>query len=414
MKQVTAYLTLIILGLPLHSQQLPEVNPPNHIRSIVFKGETADQFPIVQLGESILLEFDDLTAIEQDYYYKIIHCNYNWTPSQLLKSQYLNGRDNQRITNYGNSYSTLQSYSHYQLRLPNSQVSPKVAGNYILEIYNAYGELQFSRRFAIYQDLVKVAAQIRRPRKFEDMNSHQSVQFSVKPSGIQLINPKQEVKAVILQNFYWPNAIYDLAPQFTMGTELVYKYDRESSFWGGNEFLYFDTSDLRAPTAAISSIAINDLYEHYLFPNSIRRNKPYTFFPDINGDFVIRTLQGRDASREAEYTRVHFALPYTPELGLKQVYIFGKFNNYALTDENRLVLNPDSGYFEGSLVLKQGFYNYKYLVVDDHGTADLNAISGTYHVTENQYTILIYYRQFGDLYDSLIGIGTANSTNMTN
>ena len=77
-----------------------EVNSPSNIKSIVFKGPTEDQFPIAQIGESIYLEFDDLLANEQDYYYKIIHCDYDWTPSNLLKSQYLNGVDNQRIIDY--------------------------------------------------------------------------------------------------------------------------------------------------------------------------------------------------------------------------------------------------------------------------------------------------------------------------
>ena len=410
----TVFLLAFIACLSLKGQQLTEVAPPYHIRSVIFKGPEADQFPIIRLGETVQLEFDDLTAQEQDYYYKLIHCNYDWTPSQLLKSQYLNGIDNQRIITYGNSYSTLQPYSHYELNIPNNQVSPKVSGNYVLEIYNAYGELQFSRRFVVYQDLVKVPALIKRPRHFEGMNSQQTVQFRIRPSGIQLINPKKEIKVVLLQNYYWPGALYHIPPQFTMGNELVYKYDKETCFDGGNEFLYFDTSDLRAPTAAISSIGLTDLYEHYLFPSTFRFNRPYTYFPDINGDFSIRTLQGRDFGRESEYTRVYFSLPYSPEVGLAQIYVYGKFNNYAFDEENRMQLNPETGMFECNLLLKQGFYNFKYVLQKEDGTFDFNAIGGNFHVTENQYTILIYYRQFGDMHDSLIGVGAANASNMTN
>lgn len=412
-KNACSFLFAISVAL-VNGQELVELSPPEHIKTIIFKGSASDQFPIVRLGDPVFLQFDDLTALEQDYYYSITHCNYDWTPSQLLKSQYLNGIDNQRIINYGNSYSTLQPYSHYELQIPNNQVRLKVSGNYMLEIYNASGEMQFSRRFVTYQDLVKVPAQIKRPRKFNDMNVRQTVQFSVRPNGIQLINPKSEVKVILLQNYYWPGAIYNIKPQFTMGSELVYKYDQETSFWGGNEFLYFDTSDLRAPTAAISNIEMNDLYEHYLFPGTYRNSKPYTFFPDINGDFAIRTLQGSDPTRESEYTRVHFALPYSSEIGLNPIFIFGKFNNYELLEENRLELNTESGYLEGNILLKQGFYNYKFAVLLENGTLDFNRIGGNYHVTENEYSILIYYRQFGELYDSLIGIGSTNSANMTN
>ncbi|MDX1333207.1 MAG: DUF5103 domain-containing protein [Robiginitalea sp.] len=405
---------LFFWGLSALAQVQFEVPEPEHIKSIVFKGPTEDQFPIVQLGERISLEFDDLSASEQDYYYRIVHCDYNWEPSQLLKSQYLRGSDNQRIINYENSYSTLQPYSNYQLILPNNQVGFRVSGNYILEIYNTANELQFSRRFVIYQDLVQVAATVRRSRDFEFIDQKQSVQFSIRPSGIQLINPKKEVKVAILQNYHWPTALYEIPPQYTIGTELVYRYDQETAFWGGNEYLNFDTSDLRVPTVAISSIELDGLYQHYLFPNRYRDSEEYTYFPDINGDFTIRTLQGQDNSRESEYSWVHFSLPYTDRLGLDKVYVFGKYNNYALEDLNRMEYNQQTGNMEATLLLKQGFYNFKYVIEREDGTVELNTVCGNFHFTENTYTILVYYRNFGDIYDSVIGIGSVNSTTISN
>ncbi|MBT8178251.1 MAG: DUF5103 domain-containing protein, partial [Eudoraea sp.] len=150
------HLILILVATPLFSQVQEEVNPPSNIKTVIFKGKTEDQFPIVKLGESLYLEFDDVLANEQDYYYKIVHCDYDWTPSALLKSQYLTGFYNQRIIDYGNSYTTLQPYSNYRLRTPNENVRLRVSGNYLLEIYNQRGDLQFSRRFVVYQDLVQV------------------------------------------------------------------------------------------------------------------------------------------------------------------------------------------------------------------------------------------------------------------
>ena len=137
------YATFIVLHTTLASQVQEEINPPDHIKTVIFGGPTEDQFPVVEIGETIKLEFDDITAGENDYYYKIVHCDYDWTPSQLLKSQYLNGVDNQRIIDYENSYSTLQPYSNYRLSIPNENVSLKVSGNFVLEIYNDNYQLQF-------------------------------------------------------------------------------------------------------------------------------------------------------------------------------------------------------------------------------------------------------------------------------
>ncbi len=408
------HLPFFLVSLAAFAQVQEEVPEPEHIKSIIFKGPTEDQFPIIQLGDPMRLEFDDLSASEQDYYYRIVHCDYNWEPSQLLKSQYLRGVDNQRIISYENSYTTLQPYSNYRLTLPNPQVGFKVSGNYMLEIYNANDELQFSRRFVIYQDLVQVGATIKRSRDFEFIGKKQSVQFSIRPSGIELINPKKEVRVVLLQNYHWPTAIYDVVPQYTIGNELIYRYDQETAFYGGNEFLNFDSSDLRAPTAAISGIEMKDLYHHYLFTNRFRAGDAYTYFPDINGDFVIRTLQGRDSSREAEYTWVHFSLPYSDLIGLDEVYVFGKFNNYALEDLNRMEFDERSGKMQAKLLLKQGFYNFKYVIRREDNTVELNTVGGTFDFAENQYTILVYYRNFGDIYDSIIGLGTANSSTISN
>lgn len=418
MKDNKGFLLSILLlfsGCVLVSAQVKEeVEPPSYIKTIIFKGPTEDQFPIVQLGEPLYLEFDDIRAAEEDYYYKIVHCDYDWTPSQLLKSQYLDGIDNQRIINYENSYTTLQSYSNYRLTIPNPNVKVQVSGNYLLEIYNAYNELMFARRFVVYKNLVSVGAQIKRSRKFEFLNEKQVVQFVIRAGDFQLVNPMREVKVAIIQNYHWPTAIYNIRPQYTIGNELIYRYDQETSFFGGNEFLYFDTSDLRAPTAAISRIEFKDLYHHYLFTDRYRAYEPYTYFPDINGDFVLRTLQGDDPSRESEYTRVHFTLPYDPALELDDVFVIGKFNNYALDESNKMTYNEETANMELDLLLKQGFYNYRYVVKNEDGDINPHTVGGSFHFTENTYTVLVYYRVFGDLYDSVIGIGTANSRDISN
>ncbi len=406
------FLCLFVSGIFAQVQE--EVNPPENIKTVIFRGPTEDQFPVILLGESMTLEFDDLTASEQDYYYKIIHCNYDWTPSQLLKSQYLVGTDNQRIIDYENSYTTLQPYSNYRLTIPNENVRLKVSGNYVLEIYNNYGEIQFSRRFVVYRDAVAVGGTVKRSRDFNFLNEKQVVQFNINTAGFPVVNPKNEVKVAILQNHFWPTALYNIKPQFTIGSELVYKYDQETSFYGGNEFLNFDTKDLRSPSFAISRVEFGDVYNHYLFTNEFRHDRPYTYFPDINGDFVVRTLQGEDVSREAEYTKVHFSLPYTNEIGLDNVYVVGKFNNYDLSEENKMTFNQDTGKFEVTLLMKQGFYNYKYVVERANGTLEPNYVSGNFHFTENNYLILVYYRNFGDLYDSIIGIGSVNSRTISN
>lgn len=404
----------LLINLQLKAQVMTETAAPSHIKTIIFKSDIpGDQFPIIKLGEKIHLEFDDLNANEEDYYYSITHCDYDWKPSQLLKSQFLRGQDMQRITSYSNSFSTLQPYSNYKLTLPNEFTGFKVSGNYILTIHNNFDEVVFSRRFVIYTDQVTVGAEVKRTRDLQYINHKQVVQFKINSKDRPLLNPQRKVKVAILQNYHWPTAITNIKPQFTLGKELVYKYDQETSFYAGNEYLNFDNKDVRAASLGVNRIELKTLYHNYLFTNTSRAGSTYTYFPDINGDFAIRTLQGTDPSTESEYAYIHFSLKSTPELIWKDIYVYGKFNNYELSEENRLIYNDQNQAFEKAILLKQGFYNYKYAIKDKE-TVDYNQIDGNFHNTENHYLILVYYRQFGEQYDSLIGVGSTSSTQITN
>ena len=81
--------------------QIKEVSPPDYIKTINFKGNTPEtQLPVLRLGEYVVLEFDALNGNEDDYYYQIEHFNFDWLPSVLFKSEYMDGFDNQRIRNY--------------------------------------------------------------------------------------------------------------------------------------------------------------------------------------------------------------------------------------------------------------------------------------------------------------------------
>ena len=70
--------------------------------------------------------------------------------------------------------------------------------------------------------------------------------------------------------------------------------------------------------------------------------------------------------------------------------------------------------YTNQMLLKQGFYNYKYVVVNRDGTIDYGAISGNYWQTENDYTVLVYFRDLGARYDRIIGMGKANSSIINN
>ena len=410
---------IIILSLFLiqasFSQTAEEVEPPYYIKTITFKGNTSQsELPILNLGERLQLEFDALNGDEADFYYVIEHYNYDWTPSRLVKSRYLDGFDNLRIVNYENSFNSYQLYSHYSLQIPNNQTRLLVSGNYMMKIYDEDGELMFSRKFMIYEDLAQVGVAIKRSRDVRFIHQKQSVDIGINSLNLRFVNPKQTVKVSIIQNNNLKTAITGLKPQYTLGNELIYKYDTETSFWGGNEYLFFENKNVRGANIGVQSFDLQDLYNNYLFTDIIRANRPYTYNPDINGNFQITALDTENVDIEADYTVIHFSLQYPEMLSNKSIHVYGNFNNYAITENTKMTFSPNSGFYETRLLLKQGFYNYKYVMVDENNMLDEGAISGNFDQTENNYKVLVYYRELGGLYDKLVGVGEASSTFITN
>lgn len=414
----TIFLFTFLLGfLGSANAQMVEQIEPSYIKTVQFKGATAQsQLPIIMLGDRLQLSFDDINGDEADYYYKITHHNFDWSESDLSKGEYLDGFDDVRIETYENSLNSLQIYSNYQLVIPNRETRAiKKSGNYLLSLYDEDGDLVFSRKFMVIENEVGVAVEIRRARDLSLIETTQSVNFVITSANKPLMNPKQLVKTLVIQNSDLKNAISDLKPQYTIGNDLIYRYDSESAFWAGNEYYNFDNKDIRAANNGIRRVELTDIYNHYLFTNISRKDRPYTYNPDINGNFVVRslgTLNNQDI--EAEYARMHFKLQFYEDIGDKEIHVYGNFNNFAIDENTMMKYDEKSDSYRNENLFKQGFYNYKYVLVDTDGSIEPGAIGGNFWQTENDYTVLVYYRDLGGRFDRIIGKGVGNSSVITN
>jgi hypothetical protein len=410
--------TALFLAFTLATAQVEkEIVPSYNIKTVSFVQNNQNVVPIFQLGDAFQLQFDDLFGNDASYFYEIIHCDYNWNPSDLQKRDYLQGFDNQRIQESSSSFNCLQIYTHYRLNLPNSNTQLKISGNYILKILNEDKEVVFSRKFIVYEDLVTVPMQVKRARTVINLDSKHNVEFIIKSNVINFQNPLKNIKTVLLQNGKFQTSINNIPPQYTMGNDLVYKYDTPTQFWAGNEFLYFDNKEIRVASNNISRIdSQKDIYSTYLFTNEARANSNYYNWPDVNGNFVVRRLFAENSEIEADYSWVYFSLSaplFRSSDGV--IYVTGMFNNYALTPENKMEYNAEKGIYEKAILIKQGFTNFEYVAVKPNGTIDLeNTIDGNFYQTENEYTVLVYYRENTDRYDHVIGKGTATSLNIIN
>ena len=402
------WLFLWITGF-IYAQQ--PVLPPDYIKSVQLSSTQNGNFtPIIPINGSFILSFDDLQADEKDYYYKIEHCDKFWNTSDLLSTDFVRGYAEEQIRDYENSFNTLQDYTHYQLRIPNEYTRLTISGNYRISILDEDENLVFTRFFTVYEPITTVGVSVHRSRDITYIDTQQSIQFSINHKDFRIDNPGEEIYPVLLQNYNHHTQIAGLKPQFIRGDQLLYKYDSETAFWGGNEFLNFDTKDVRLNNVNIAKVVSGEkLYHTLLYTDKIRAYDPYTYFPDINGNFVIRNVNSEDSKIEADYSWVHFALASYEPIPGKEVYVYGAFNNYQLTDENKMHYDAKTGLYEADILLKQGFYNYDYVTLDKQGVLNTTEISGSFDETENEYIVLVYYSKMGSYYDRVIGMGKADS-----
>lgn len=251
----------------------------------------------------------------------------------------------------------------------------------------------------------------------EEINEKHNLDFSIKSQAIAFQNPLQNVRVALFQNGRFDNAIYNIKPQYTIGNDLIYRYDKETQFWAGNEYLYFDNKDIRNAINNVLRITGGEIYNVILYANEARASRPYTYFPDVNGNFVINNvnLNVTNPLLEADYAWVFFKLSAPTYFENKDIYIGGMFNNYAKTDEYKMEYDPKTATYEKALMIKQGFTNYMYVIADKNLRVDgKNAVDGNFFQTENDYTVLVYYRENNERYDRVIGIGQANSENIIN
>ena len=365
--------------------------------------------PIVRLGAVLKLSFDDLDADSKQYQYKIEHMTHDWKPSSMTSNQYIEGFEQNEIINFTNSFNTLQPYTHYTVEIPNQNTIITKSGNYLISVIDENYEVVFTRRCVFYEDITTVGVAAFRSRNAATTNQQQTVQFSVNHPGLQINTPSQEINVVLFQNHNWNTAITNLQPIFIKPQQLLYNHTIKTNFWGGNEFLNFDTKFIRNSSLNVARVERKNLYHSYLYTDEPRTDKIYTYNPDINGQFVVRTTE-RDVvddrdNTEADYSVVHFSLEAFEPYENKDVYVYGAFNNYELSEENKMIYDSSQRIYKATLPFKQGFYNYSYVTLSNNKNIDLHEVDGSFYQTENEYTVIVYYKPFGEIYDSVIGVG---------
>ncbi|QNH63509.1 DUF5103 domain-containing protein [Hymenobacter sediminicola] len=370
----------------------------------VQSGTTNEIFtpPVVPLSQEqpIVLEFDLLGDQSQRLTAKIVHCDADWKPSILTDMQFLSEINDILITNYRTSVNTKVPYYHYSMRAPRV----KLSGNYLLVVQGAGGTPLLSRRLLVYDNSVQISMKQGIPVGGQERYTMQQIDFGIRYS-MQLVNPAQEVKVVLRQNFRWDNAKYNLRPTFVrdIDRQLDYQYfNFENAFPALSEFRFFDLRTFRSIGIGVAALdAEASPRQALLQPDASRNGQGYTQFEDINGQRVIESREYGNGATNADYLDVTFQLRAAqPAAG--PVYVLGALTDWQLKDEFRLTYDAEKQLYSGHALLKQGYYNFIYATQTPQGPNSVQW-EGSHQEAENQYDLLVYYRPPGTRADLLIG-----------
>lgn len=378
-------------------------------------------YPIINLNsaDQVELHFDDVEGRVKNYYAAFELCNADWTPANLSTFDYIKGFSNVRLNQYRISSVAFTRYTHYQAMLPDRNSVPTKSGNYLLKIFldGDTSKLAFTRRVLVVDRQADIAAQILQPFNSELFRTHQKVQFAVSKSQMNIVNPQQQVTAVILQNDRWDNAITGLKPTFIKGNMLEFNTENEAVFPGGKEFRWVDLRSFRFRGQHVAKTTYDrNQTEVFVEPDAERSTQRYINFKDYNGHFFIASTNSDNPWWQGDYGNVHFTFVPTNNQPYpnKNVFLVGQFNAYNMNDTAAMQYNANLGVYEKTMFLKQGYYSYTYVTKDAgnrNGKASVERTDGNSWETENDYTILIYYRSLAGRHDELVGVANINSLN---
>ena len=372
--------------------------------------------PVLVLGseDRLYVSFDDLTHEYRRFSYRIEHVAADFvTDEGLFDSEYMEADDSELvIDHYQSSVNTTVLYNHYSFQLPNVGMRPLLSGNYrlLVNVENEDGDVvpAFEAYFAVVEQQVSIGLIGKVDTDIDHRDAHQQLEIEVNHKNMSVRDPLRELSIVVLQNGRWDNAVIAPEPTSSTGHSLKWAYCRDLIFNAGNEFRKFEQISTRYSGMFVDNLRYFEPY-YYATLLMAQPRPNYLYDEDQNGTYVFRADRSGDPDIEADYMNVLFQLQMEP-MADRDIYVDGLWTGCQFLPKYKMKYNAERQAYEALVFLKQGYYSYQYLAVPHGGpmVGQTEPIEGDYFQTENDYTVLVYYREAGSRYDRLVGWRTSS------
>ena len=372
-------------------------------------------YPFYELGNvenHLLMTWDDLSEDPRDLSYRLVHCDQNWQKSNLFFSDYIDGFEVNPVRNYEMSVNTFLPYDHFELTLPNDDIRFRESGNYAVVVFETAEPEKplIVKRFMVVEHDVRINARVEQPVMSLYRTLGHDVKFTLETNSMSFNNFFDDIDVCIVQNYQWETAKSGFNPDFINNDEVVFNRDDQAVFKAINEYRRFSTRELKYTDAEVAAIGFDDPnYYVRLTTDPNNQFKQYLDRDDFNGRYAISNREGWESVTDADYTWVKFSIPARFNLMPASVHVYGELTNWRLDSTTLMTFNSEKMQYETSLLLKQGVYNYRYVLKEEDGTVNHMRFEGSHWETENDYMIIVYYHDRSLGADRILGFDLVNS-----
>lgn len=380
-----------------------------HFRTL--KTAVEDNFmapPVIRLGtdDRIVVSFDEIAEDNSYLEYRLVHCNADWQPSRLVDSEFVSGFNSRRIEDFAFSSSTFVHYVNYRITLPDAETGILHSGNYLLQVYDPDDPdtVILQTRFRVSENVMRGEGSVTSRTDRGYNTEWQQLAFSIDTEGLGAVNPYQDLIVEVTQNMRQETARVIPAPLRVEGYRAVYDHNPDLIYPASNEYRRFESVSNGFAGLHVDSLRyMGSNYHVWLKPDYPRAESQYSYDRTQHGRFLVHEYNATDSDIGADYITVHFTLE-SPEYSNAEVYIDGEFTHGLYSAYNRMSYDREKGAYLASVPVKQGAYNYQYVVKPARhaGSATPAPVEGNRYETENEYGVAVYYRPPGSRADRLV------------
>lgn len=369
--------------------QLPA---PQSIKSIqLYRKGSPNNVPAIALHSSqkLILAFDELSRLSGQFRIHFTHHDANWQNSNIPEDWFLEGM-NELILGGGTANRLSEPrYHRYEMEFPNMQIKFKTSGNFMLHVADfATGTPLFSLPFFVTEDAGTITSHAETLFNVGPRGAamHQPFSTFIYPDFVQF--PQFDLSFFFVQNRFWGNrreaTIFDTSTE----GETAFHLSREASFAANFDFRLLDVQQFSQGGRIIEWNPAS------VPPKALLREDVLNFLAYAAPRAEWTSNFGSPKpERDARYASIRFRFDDGGQFNQQTpVYLTGDFNQWVLSDAYKLIYNPESGYLEREVLIKEGSYTYKYALKNNDGSVDDLTLSDSITRRRQEYTSLVYFR----------------------